>query len=96
MDLGDTLIEQKVDSTSPLSQLELVAFPDSKPAMNELKAYGYLIAIVSNTFQSSANDVAKALEKLGLMEYVDAIVTSYDVGVEKPHPKVYLTALEQL
>ena len=96
IDLGDTIIEQRVDYKEPLSSMELIAFPDAQPALAELKAHGYSVAIVSNTFQSSATDVAQALEKLGLLQYIDTVVTSSDVGVEKPHPRMFLTALDNL
>jgi putative hydrolase of the HAD superfamily len=96
IDLGDTLIEQRVDDDKPLASLELKAFPDTQPALAELKAHNYLVAIVSNTSQSDAKEVAKALQVLGLLQYVDTIVTSVDVGQEKPHPRIFLTALEHL
>jgi HAD superfamily hydrolase (TIGR01662 family) len=96
IDLGDTLIEQRVDNDKPLGSLELKAFPDAQPALAELKAHNYLVAIVSNTSQSDAKEVAKALQALGLLQYVDTIVTSVDVGQEKPHPPIFLTALQHL
>jgi HAD superfamily hydrolase (TIGR01662 family) len=96
IDLGDTLIEQEVDDETPLSSMNLVLFSDAQPTLAQLKAHGYLIAVVTNTSQSNAVDVAKALERLGLLQFVDAVVTSTDVGVEKPDPRMFQAALEKL
>jgi HAD superfamily hydrolase (TIGR01662 family) len=96
IDLGDTLIKQRLDNEKPLSSLDLEVFPDTEPTLAELKARNYPIAVVSNTSQSDAKEVAKALDSLGLLRYIDAIVTSVDVREEKPHPRIFRTALERL
>jgi FMN phosphatase YigB (HAD superfamily)/ribulose-5-phosphate 4-epimerase/fuculose-1-phosphate aldolase len=36
------------------------------------------------------------LEKLGLLEYIDYIVTSEEVGIEKPSSKIFITLLEKM
>ena len=36
------------------------------------------------------------LEKLGLLEYIDYIVTSEEVGIEKPSSKIFMTLLEKM
>jgi len=96
IDLGNTIIEQKVDNVQPLSSMELIAFPDSQPTLAELKSLGFYLAIVTNTTQSNSIDVAKALEKLDLLRYIDTIVTSVDLGVEKPDPIIFRTAIQNL
>ena len=96
IDLGDTLIEQQVDDEEPLSAMELVAFPDAQPVLSQLKTSRYKIAIVSNTSQSNKEHIAEALKKLDLLQYVDTIITSVDVGEKKPHAKMFTTAIENL
>jgi HAD superfamily hydrolase (TIGR01662 family) len=96
LDLGDTIIEQQVDLEKTLDLMELKPFPEAKATLSELKSHGFLIAIVSNTCQSSEKEITKALDRLDLLQFVDSIVTSTDVGEEKPSPKVFLTAIESL
>tara|TARA_R110000796_G_scaffold77799_6_gene173835 strand:- start:11976 stop:12665 length:690 start_codon:yes stop_codon:yes gene_type:complete len=38
----------------------------------------------------------RKIEKLGLVKYVDFLVTSEEVGVEKPHPSMFAKALQKL
>lgn len=38
----------------------------------------------------------RKIEKLGLADYVDFLVTSEEVGVEKPHPSMFTKALQKL
>lgn len=96
IDLGDTIIEQQVDDKQPLSAMELVAFDDSRNALLEMKKAGYRIAIISNTSQSTAKDIEISLKKLNLLDYIDTIVTSVDIGKTKPHPDIFLATLKKL
>ena len=96
IDFGDTLVEQQVDDVLPASKLDQKAFDDAVPFLTGARKFGYQIAIVSNTSQSDAAEVGRALTGLGMMKFVDKIVTSVDVGHEKPHPAMFLRALELL
>ncbi len=60
-----------------------------------LKEQGYLLAIVTDT----ANPISAKLgwfQRGGFGHVWDAIVSSMEVGVRKPDPKIYHTALQQL
>lgn len=60
-----------------------------------LKEQGYLLAIVTDT----ANPISAKLEwfqRGGFGHVWDAFVSSMEVGVRKPDPKIYHTALQQL
>ncbi len=96
VDLGDTLVEQQVDDRLPLSRLGLRAFPDARPAVESWHRAGYRLAIVSNTTQSDGDEIARAVRPLGLSGFWSAIVTSVEVGHEKPHPSMFTQALEAL
>jgi HAD superfamily hydrolase (TIGR01662 family) len=96
VDIGDTLVRQQVDDVRTMSKLDLVAFDDAAPMLAELKSAGYRICILSNTSQSDEAEVDRALVDLGLAPYIDAIVTSVDVGVEKPDARMFRRALERL
>jgi putative hydrolase of the HAD superfamily len=63
------------------------------PAVLErLRAGGARLAVVSN-WDVSLHDV---LERTELRERVDAVVISAEVGVAKPDPAIFRTALERL
>ncbi len=94
-DLGNTLIEQKVDSDKTLDQMELKLFPAVKQVLKAL-SQRYRLALLTNTKQSTRKHVWLALSKLSIADYFEAIVTSFDLGAEKPDAKMFLTILSQL
>ena len=53
----------------------------------------YRLAVVSNT--QRAGLVPAHLEAMGLLPYLDAVITSIDVGWRKPHPRIYAKALAE-
>jgi epoxide hydrolase-like predicted phosphatase len=63
----------------------------TKEVIKELKERGYKIAIISNA--SSQRAVEHAIEREGLADLVDAVVTSRLVGVRKPDPRIFLYTL---
>lgn len=68
------------------------AFPDTEPTLAALHERGLRIGIVSDT----GFDLRPALERLGLLRYVDAVVMSYEYGVCKPATTVFLAAIDKL
>lgn len=94
-DLGDTLIEEKIDEPHQLHKLSLRLKPFAHQIL-EVLARRYQIAIVSDTETSPESSVWLALGNLGVNSYISAIVTSTDLGVTKPHPQMFLTALRRL
>ncbi|HYN94035.1 MAG TPA: HAD family hydrolase [Pilimelia sp.] len=52
------------------------------------------LAVVTNTHR--ADLVPNHLEAMGLLPFVDAVITSVEVGWRKPHPTIYATALDAL
>jgi putative hydrolase of the HAD superfamily len=71
-----------------LDSLEFVPFPDVPPALAALRRHRLLI--VSNWDCSLADWLGPA----GLLEHVDAVVTSAEVGVAKPGRAIFEHALE--
>jgi len=94
-DLGDTLItEESVgDKHTPDAELEKVPFVDE--VLEKLREE-YKLAVVTNTSVSKEEDIRKALGKVRLAKYFDAIVTSVDVGREKPDERIFRVALKKL
>ena len=63
--------------------------------LEALRARGLKLALVSNT-ASPQWLLEPVLERMGLIERVDAIVLSSEVGKRKPHPAIFERALAEL
>ena len=63
--------------------------------LRALKEQGYLLAIITDTANSISAKLAW-FERGGFAHVWDAIISSMDMGVRKPHPKLYHAALSQL
>jgi HAD superfamily hydrolase (TIGR01509 family) len=66
-----------------------VAYPDAAPTLAALRARGIRTAAVSNV----GYDLRPVLDGLGLLEHLDAVVLSCEVGAIKPDPAIFLAAL---
>jgi putative hydrolase of the HAD superfamily len=73
-----------------LEALEFEPYPDVRPALQALRDSGRTLVIASN-WDCSLPDW---LGPPGLLELVDGVVTSADVGAAKPDPAVFRRALE--
>lgn len=71
-----------------------LAYDDARFFLEKLKTLGYKIMIVSNV--SDHCMALGPLKKLGLINYVDDVLTSAQLGVRKPHPLMYITAMKKL
>ena len=71
-----------------LASLEFVPFPDVAPALSALRDHG--LVVVSN-WDCSLPDW---LQRAGLLEHVDAVVTSAEVGAAKPDSAIFERALD--
>lgn len=73
--------------------LELDAFPEVPGMLKQLKAAGLKTAILSN---GSPDMLRAAVESAKIGEALDAVLSVEEVGVYKPHPKVYQLAVDRL
>lgn len=94
-DLGDTLVKEESAGDKHAAEAELEKVPFVDEVLRQLKGK-FKLAIVTNTSVSREEDIRRALIKLGLAEYFDAIVTSIDVGHEKPDERIFRVALKKL
>lgn len=83
-ELRETFIKQYVETRR--------VYEDAPAFLKELKRLGFTVVVVSNSPDHSM--AFGSLEKLGLLSYVDYVLTSAKIGVRKPHPSVYLRALK--
>jgi HAD superfamily hydrolase (TIGR01509 family) len=68
------------------------AFPDALPTLKALRERGTPVGVVSDT----GFDLRPALDRLGLSPYLTTVVMSFQYGVCKPAPRVFLTACDQM
>jgi putative hydrolase of the HAD superfamily len=72
-----------------LGSLEFTPYPDALEGLAELRSRGHRLVVVSNWDCS----LPHWLGSTGLLELVDGVVTSAEVGAAKPDPKVFQRAL---
>lgn len=65
--------------------------PETVPVLKNLKAAGYFLAVVSNSDGSVEGEIRRA----GLGDYLEFVIDSAVVGVEKPHPEIFAIALDR-
>ena len=73
--------------------LELDVFPEVPDMLKKLKQAGLRTAILSN---GSPRMLDAAVKRAQLTELLDAVLSVEDVGIYKPHPKVYQLAVDRL
>ena len=61
--------------------------------MSDLVDKGYKIAVCSNSIRKT---VLTVLSKLGLMEFMDYVISNEDVQNSKPHPEMYWRAISKM
>lgn len=76
---------QKLKELKPNQTLQSV--------MNSLVEDGYKIAVCSNSIRKT---VLTVLSKLGIMEFMDYIISNEDVQNSKPHPEMYWRAISKM
>ena len=88
--LGVPELDHPTARRAMLGALEFVPYADVLPALGELKERGLTLVIASN-WDCSLPDW---LRPTGIMDLVDAVVTSAEVGAGKPDPRVFERALQ--
>ncbi len=79
-----------------LLELPPTMFPHVPETLDRLKREGYAIGLVSNTGRTWGRYLRTVQDRLGIGRYFGARVFSDEVGVRKPEPKIFQTALEAL
>jgi putative hydrolase of the HAD superfamily len=76
-----------------LRQLDrkLVLYDDVLPTLNLLKNRGIILGLISNLSRGLDGHCSE----LGLTDIIDFALTSFEIGVEKPHPPIFLAALDR-
>jgi FMN phosphatase YigB (HAD superfamily) len=71
-------------------------FPGAAALLEAISDLGLRAGAVSNTVWRNATEYWHDFETVGVASHLDAIVTSIDCCVRKPHPKIFHDALKRL
>jgi putative hydrolase of the HAD superfamily len=66
--------------------------PTAPEVFAELKKLGYRLGVISN----SDGSIAAAMKKFGVAHFFDCTIDSHVVGLQKPDPRIFALALQQL
>lgn len=75
-----------------MSQERWIPYADTEPTLRALRERGVKVGVVSNV----PRDLAPIFGAKGLRELVDEFTHSYEVGAEKPDPRIFLAACAKL
>lgn len=93
LDLGEPTRFASAELFDRLSQAESwEIYEDVMPTLEMLWDAGLRTAAISNWDRR----LYRLLERLDLVRWLDVVVDAEAVGVEKPHPEIFQSALEQL
>ena len=87
------LSDRNLRNTLMESYLTLAAFPEVHGVLERLKSEGVKTAILSN---GSPSMLRAAVSNARIEGLLDAVLSVEEVGVYKPHPKVYQLAVDRL
>jgi HAD superfamily hydrolase (TIGR01549 family) len=94
LDSGDTLVDEGTeikDENEVVQRADLI--PGAAELVHALKRLGYTLALVADGPRGTFENV---LRQYGLYDSFDALAISGDVGVTKPDPLMFHTALRAL
>jgi FMN phosphatase YigB (HAD superfamily) len=93
-DFGDTLIDEATEvKDDTLTTLRAELIPGAERVVRELDRRGYKLALVADGVSGTYYNV---LTQHGLYGLFDAFAISEEVGVDKPDPRMFVRALDQL
>ena len=71
---------------------DFIPFNDVVPALEQLREAGYKVGVITNL----RRDLGELCRQVGLSPYLDFMVSSEEVGMEKPHPPIFMAALKRV
>jgi putative hydrolase of the HAD superfamily len=83
-------LDREVTVETMMDSIRFTAFPDAAPALAELRERGLRLVCVSNWDIS----LTEVLERCGLAQSLDGVITSAGSGSRKPDPGIFSQALE--
>jgi len=93
-DFGDTLVDEATEvKDETLTTLRAELIPGAGEVVRELKRQDYKLALVAD---GPAGTYHNVLTQHNLYHLFDAFAISEQLGVEKPDPRMFIHALDQL
>ncbi|HEX9697428.1 MAG TPA: HAD family hydrolase [Actinomycetota bacterium] len=94
-ELPRELLEEVAEIDHDAVSASWKAGDDTIATLARLRADGFALGLVSN-FSLLPHRLHGDLERAGIREHLGAVAFSSEVGVRKPHARIFLTALETL
>ncbi|MDP2960375.1 MAG: HAD family hydrolase [candidate division Zixibacteria bacterium] len=74
---------------------QLTLIEGAVETLRYFKEEGYILGLISNTIFPARYHL-KELGRFGLLPYFDSVLFSSEVGYKKPHPEIFIQALNRL
>jgi putative hydrolase of the HAD superfamily len=91
-DIPHEALRTALDEMYTVTQKRWHAENDAVSTLQQLHELGYHVGIISNA--ADAVDVQRLVDQAGLRSYLEQIVISAEVGIRKPHPRIFKIALD--
>ena len=88
----DEVVKNAVAKRFAVSQAHWQPEEDALPLLEQLKSEGYRLGLISNA--NDSQDVRTLIDKGNFAPYFEITLISAEVGVRKPHPKIFQIALD--
>lgn len=85
-----------VDHWQQASHAQVETLDGTRLLLQRLRNLGLRTALICDTGLTPGRVVRRHLERKGLLEFLDAQIFSDEVGVPKPHPRIFHAALASL
>jgi 2-haloalkanoic acid dehalogenase type II len=93
-EVPDEVIISALETMYRVSQTYWKAEKDAALTLRKLREQGYRLGIISNAGDDA--DVQTLVDEAELRPYFEVILSSAALGIRKPHPHIFATALEAL
>jgi len=92
-DLSSLRLRPSLDAMYRVTEEHWNLDEETIPMLETLGEQGYQISLISNA--ADAHNVNRLLDKMNLRPYFGLILVSASVGIRKPHPRIFLMALDR-
>lgn len=91
VDASPETVARMLAASRSAGQSRLVLYDDVHPTLADLRGRGLILAMLSNVDR----DIVAFGRELGVAEHLDFLLSSREVGADKPHAPIFLAALER-
>jgi putative hydrolase of the HAD superfamily len=83
---------ERLEGAHAQDNLWRVMLPSTPRVLERLRGRGFTLGVISN----ADGRITSLLRQCGIQQFFDVIIDSHIVGVEKPDPRIFQLALEQV